>query len=118
MLCVAVDNTLSMLYTSSQSRGLSHNVTAALSQIAARQYLLLGETLPKWNGQNKPDHAGYRIQPLKQRKAEEAALKQAVDKQAFVALGRVLRMAEGRSGLAFGRAIIKGRVRRPRRESA
>ncbi|KAF9036943.1 hypothetical protein BDZ89DRAFT_451056 [Hymenopellis radicata] len=107
--------TLALLYNSSQSRGLPHDVTRNLVSMM-RFYVSDTSTnrLPSW----KPDLAvnapEYKIQipkmaPTKRREFEQLSHQLAVG-NAFVAMNKVVRMAEGRDGLVLGTAKLQRKV--------
>ncbi|KAK1226595.1 hypothetical protein PQX77_010435 [Marasmius sp. AFHP31] len=110
-----MDNTLSILYNSAKTRGLSHQLTRNLS------FLVLGEhqrlrnqerNLPLWNPQLPPDAREYQVKNSKVTgKDEKRQRRKEFEETAWRALGEVVRMAEGRNELSLGRIIAKGKIR-------
>ncbi|KAJ7579008.1 hypothetical protein C8J56DRAFT_796553 [Mycena floridula] len=112
-----MDNTLALLYTSSQSRGLPHRLTRNLSLLSWGEYHRLStELLPRWNSQRTPSHYEIPLPPNSEEgitKAQDQERWDAVDRCQWNAFSDVLRMAEGQGGLVFGTARIKGKIRVP-----
>jgi hypothetical protein len=116
-----VDRTLSLLYTSSQSHGLPHQLTRNLA-ILARQHRHRAVRLrkaqlaasPVWKPHLPPNDPAYsvpRSPPGKEARAENKEAKRArqrrMDDEAWGALGESVRLAEGRAGVSLGRVPEK-----------
>lgn len=114
-----MDNTLTMLYSSSQSRGLPHELTRNISSLvdnnikwSQRHYY---SALKTWKPQLPPDSEEYIPKPVipttqkGRNKAEKERRQKEFDRNAWGALGEVVRMAEGRDGLCLGRATFNER---------
>ncbi|OCH93489.1 hypothetical protein OBBRIDRAFT_724673 [Obba rivulosa] len=99
-----IDNTLSLLCTSADSRGLAHSLTKNLQQLydqhADYQRSRLG-TRSSWNPQLPPDSPEYK--PLTGAKAIAVAKKREFRDRGWGALGEVIVMAEARQGMSLGR---------------
>lgn len=109
-----MDNTLALLYTSSQSRGLSHKITRNLSflVLGEHQRLIACRTYKAWEPQIPAD-------PLKPLKPIDKKQQKKKELEAFVAnawapLSQVVKMAEGRDGVSMGRLTL-ARISRRRR---
>ncbi|KAL0069731.1 hypothetical protein AAF712_003000 [Marasmius tenuissimus] len=110
-----MDNTLSVLYNSAKTRGLSHQLTRNLS------FMVLGEhqrlrhqerNLPLWNAQLRPDAREYQLKSSKLvGKDEKRQRRKDFEETAWRALGEVVRMAEERDKLSLGRIMAKGKIR-------
>jgi hypothetical protein len=101
-----VDNTLTLLSTSAQSRGLAHKLTRNLAflNFGFRQYhanILYSTTRP-WDPQQQEYKPPRKVRPA-QIKAEK------FDRQCWGALEETVRMAEGKSKLSLGRIEFRGR---------
>jgi hypothetical protein len=110
LMIFAVDNTLSLLYTSAASRGLPHDVVRNLASLQRRHVTWEKYNRPAevWNPKLPPSE--YQI------KASKASTMQSgggnkLDEKAWNALNEVVRMAEGRNGLILGRVKNKQRSR-------
>jgi len=114
-----LDNTLTLLYSSSQSRGLPHELTQNLSFLLGhhlkwtqKHYYTSSGT---WRPQLDPSSPEYLPWPMalptqKMRdKAEKMKKHKRFDRSAWGALGEVVRMAEGRHGISLGRATFNER---------
>ena len=105
----AVDNTLSFLCTSAVARGLPHQVTRNLHLITIKNATILNPPPfllggGSWDGQAPPDHPKYQPAkgPLRKQKPAQKE-KDRLANASLCALGELVRMAEGRSGLSLGR---------------
>ena len=114
---LSVNNTLSFLLTSSQSRGLSNDVVKRLVHLAQTNYhwtseRLIGHTRV-WNPKLDPKSPEYSTLPpsmyasnvvkVRERREKKAEF----DAKCWGALGEVIRMAEARDGLSLGRIRFK-----------
>lgn len=101
-----VDNTLSLLSTSAQSRGLAHKLTRNLAFLSYgfRRYHLniCYRTSQPWNPQQQEYNPPREIRPS-QKNAEK------FDSQCWGALEETARMAEGKSRLSLGRIEFRRR---------
>jgi len=102
----SMDNTLSLLSTSAQSRGLAHKLTRNLAflNFYFRRYqeqTLHNATRP-WDPQQKQYQPVREVRPA-QIKAEK------FDSQCWGALEETARMAEGKGRLSLGRIIFRRR---------
>ncbi|KAN0130757.1 hypothetical protein V8E53_011432 [Lactarius tabidus] len=102
----SMDNTLALLSTSAQSRGLAHKLTRNLAflNFGFRQYhanILYSTTRP-WDPQQQEYKPPRKVRPA-QIKAEK------FDRQCWGALEETVRMAEGKSKLSLGRIEFRGR---------
>jgi hypothetical protein len=116
-LVSSVDSTLNLLYSSSQTRGLSHELTGNMAHLqyhhlmwAQRYYYAVAST---WRPQLKPTDPAYSpTQLTKERyinKEEKKQRRVVFDRNAWGALGEVVRMAEGRDGVSLGRISFNER---------
>ncbi|KAH0588626.1 hypothetical protein J132_01613 [Termitomyces sp. J132] len=102
-----MDNTLALLYISSQSRGLPHEITRNLS------FLVLGEhqrlvTRPNqraWEPQIPADPLKP-LKPLDPKKQEKKKQLEAFVTNTWAPLSQVVKMAEGRDGVSMGRLTL------------
>jgi hypothetical protein len=107
MLILVVDQTLSLLVTSAQSRGLAHKLTRNLSflhygfQIYQRSTHYYSTHL--WDPQQRE------YKPARQAQRSQSMAKR-FDRQSWGALEETARMAEGKSGITLGR--MEFRLRR------
>lgn len=113
-LIFLVDNTLRFHYTSSQSRGLSHQVTRNLALLIGAERQRLSLPLPRWNPTLPPDSPAYTIRKPKT-SARGTALEE-IKASAWNALGHVVRMAEARDGLILGQVRVKEGLKSKRRK--
>jgi hypothetical protein len=105
-----VDNTLSLLYNSARSRGLSHDLTKNLSWLfkghrtwAQSYYGRLGS---HWRPNLPRDAPEYQIRILDSKERRRQAKEQesrVVTEAAWGALGEVVGVAEGRHGISLGK---------------
>jgi len=117
-----MDSTLNLLYLSSQSRGLPHQLTRNLSRLqrghlkwTRNHYSTISKT---WRPHLDPSSPEYAPKVFvsqkaisKARKTEERLRKQAAfDRSCWGALGEVVRMAEGTHGISLGRATFNKRT--------
>jgi len=105
----SVDNTLSLLYNSSHTRGLAHQITKFIGHFIYRERHRHSEGKNRglvWNGQLPPDSPQYKPPPPKKPSqiAREARAKtlSAFEEEALGPLREVVRMAEGRDEILFG----------------
>ncbi|KAF6761156.1 hypothetical protein DFP72DRAFT_32739 [Ephemerocybe angulata] len=106
-----VDETLELLYTSSKSRGLPHEVTKNLVKLYVsqeRNQWRIEASYPVWNP---------KLDPIKQAKTLEKAREKLLESQASVkkgmdALSEVIALAEARDGLSLGRVIVRRKVKK------
>ncbi|KAF5365919.1 hypothetical protein D9758_006682 [Tetrapyrgos nigripes] len=109
-----MDNVLALLYSSSTSRGLPHQLTRNLSLIVYSEHSYASRLkTPYWRPQLAPNAPEYQILPpsAKQLKKEEKerGYKYMQD-MACNTLGQVARMAEGRDEICLGRVRMKGKT--------
>ncbi|KAJ7072891.1 hypothetical protein C8F01DRAFT_264879 [Mycena amicta] len=108
-----IDNTLALLYTSSQSRGLAHSLTRNLSEIVYGEQRRINRVrYPKWQpGKDEAtaEYTAHHVERLIRRRREED--KPQIDALAWQGLDEVIQMAEGRSGLVLGSAWWLKRTR-------
>jgi len=104
---LSLDQTLSLLITSAQSRGLAHKLTRNLSflHFGFQKYQESTRYSIKqaWN----PQQQGYK--PVRQAHSSQT-MAERFDGQSWGALEETVRMAEGKSGLSLGR--MEFRLRR------
>lgn len=111
-----MDNTLSLLYASSQSRGLPHQLTRNIAELQGRHlrwakkhyYSLSGH----WKPNLDPSSDEYKPKPLTQRtknKEERRRRQEIFETYAWGALGEAVRMAEARHGISLGRVTFNER---------
>ncbi|KAH8103548.1 hypothetical protein BXZ70DRAFT_738438 [Cristinia sonorae] len=101
-----VDSTLSVLATSSSSRGLSHNLTRNIATILRNASFANPKRKFNWNPKLAPDSKAYQPKPLASFAKDRES--QAYSNDAFGALGEVIMMAEGRHGILLGRVRSSG----------
>ncbi|KAK7472271.1 hypothetical protein VKT23_000392 [Stygiomarasmius scandens] len=106
------DNVLALLYSSSLSRGLPHQVTRNLNLIVYTEHVrALYKRLPAWKPQLDPNAPEYQVKPpsRKQLNREEKERRyKRMEDMARNTLGQVARMAEGRDKISLGRVQLKG----------
>lgn len=116
-----VDNTLSLLYSSSQSRGLPHRLTRNLvSLVYSQKYILEHEKFPDWNPKlpiDSPNYDPVQNELRLRKKTLMKAQQDGLNKKAWAALGEVVQMSEGRDGVSLGRVVLKGKIKRKRTTS-
>ncbi|KAF8661484.1 hypothetical protein AX16_001321 [Volvariella volvacea WC 439] len=105
-----MDNTLSLLYTSSQSRGLPHKLTRNLHLLKfytnADAKMRQRQVRRQWNPHLPPDSSQYKPQPLsrkEQNKIERTKRWMEFDDRVWKDVEEVVRMAEGRDRLVLGK---------------
>ena len=99
-----VDNTLAMLYNSSQSRGLSHQLTRNLGYLVyAERQRVKAFRLPVWD----PQKPGELVKLASRKLAAKQKHEQLVAK-AWGPLSQVVKLAEAKDGLTLGRVAVKG----------
>lgn len=115
-----MDNTLSLLYTSSQSRGLPHKITKNLSYLVSSYGELLSrERYEVWNPNLPPNDLAYDAMvstPAKLRESKargKAEMRKVMDRKGWAALAEVIKLAEGRDGILLGRITEKRKFRKP-----
>ena len=95
-----VDNTLALLYNSSKSRGLAHQLTRNLSKLvqAEKKRVQVKEMQYRaWDAQSSPPSAKDM-----EKRAKDAEKKEGqVDR--FAMLDEIIHMAEGRDRISLGR---------------
>ncbi|KAF5354873.1 hypothetical protein D9756_005562 [Leucocoprinus leucothites] len=113
-----MDNTLSLLYNSSHTRGLPHQITKFLGHFIYVQRRRHYESKNKgltWNGQLPPNSPQYQppqpTKPGKIAKQERKQLLSTFEQEALGPLREVVRMAEGRDEISFGNLKNYTRVR-------
>ncbi|KAJ7033407.1 hypothetical protein C8F04DRAFT_957651 [Mycena alexandri] len=102
-----IDNTLALLYTSSKSRGLAHQLTRNLAHLAhSEQGRINAQRRPEWKPdlpvgslEYKPFFVDHHRSQVQQEQAEAS--------HTWDALEEVVRMAEGRHELSLGKVLIK-----------
>jgi hypothetical protein len=109
---MTVDGTLELLYTSSRSRGLPHQVTKNLTKLVLsekRRQWAIETSYPVWDP--KADRTPSQVASVlkRQNKTRQA---RAFAGNALAALTEVIQMAEGRDELSLGRVILQRRVRK------
>ncbi|THV06655.1 hypothetical protein K435DRAFT_644864 [Dendrothele bispora CBS 962.96] len=109
-----MDNVLALLYSSSVSRGLPHQVMRNLNLLVYTEHARASyKRLPVWKPQLAPDAPEYRISPpsIKQMNKEERERRfKYFEDIARNTLGQVVKMAEGRDQIHLGRVRMKGTV--------
>ncbi|KAF9446137.1 hypothetical protein P691DRAFT_794941 [Macrolepiota fuliginosa MF-IS2] len=116
-----MDNTLSLLYNSSHTRGLPHQLTKFVTYFTYTERRLHAERKNAgltWNPHLPPDSPQYQPQPLKPGKATKRAKEERMKmftEQALGPLREVIRMAEGRDEISFGnfKKYTRARGRKP-----
>ena len=114
---LSVDNTLSMLYTSAQSRGLPHKLTRNLSLLlyANAEWWERRNFSPTqyWNPRLPPSSPRYHPPQMEieapSKKDEKITRRKDFDDKAWGALGQVVRMAEGRHHISLGTMTLSKR---------
>ncbi|KAJ7647714.1 hypothetical protein FB45DRAFT_206925, partial [Roridomyces roridus] len=102
-----IDNTLALLFTSSKTKGIPHQVTRNLALLfRSEQARLDTQRFPQWKPQLPLDSSEYKpgTPELPERRRREEA-------GALDALQDVVRMAEGRAQLTFGKIRVGRRFR-------
>ena len=94
-----VDNTLSLLYNSAISRGLTHKLTRNLHLLSHRRKGWLHAAYERFNAPWKPTGELIQLKPNK-RQTEPGEL-------AWNIVGEVIHMAEGRGQLFLGRVPLR-----------
>ncbi|KAK0227878.1 hypothetical protein IW262DRAFT_1455068 [Armillaria fumosa] len=109
-----VDNTLALLYNSSHTRGLSHQLTRNLALLVHHEYQRVSEIkYPTWNPQLPADSKEYQIRaPAKSRTETRRDAMKAISDRALSAVSKAVRMAEGRDGIVLGSMAVKGKLKR------
>ncbi|KAI6112007.1 hypothetical protein EDD16DRAFT_1605628 [Pisolithus croceorrhizus] len=115
-----MDNTLTFLLSSAQSRSLPHKVVKNISILSGRHRFWVRESyykgIKQWNPQRPPTAPEYDPKSLlpKDRRATNLRAKtregKKVNEQCWNALGEVVRMAEARHDLSLGRHRVKAWV--------
>ncbi|KAJ6590171.1 hypothetical protein DFH09DRAFT_222856 [Mycena vulgaris] len=102
-----IDNTLALLYTSCKTRGLSHLLTRNLALLVrGEQGRINQRRIREWKPKLAANASEYDTAfPAKELIAERK--KELEDAHAWDALEEVVRLAEGRNELAFGRISLK-----------
>jgi hypothetical protein len=96
-----------MLYTSCKTSGLSHQLTRNLGRlIQAHQKYINWELIPQWKPKLAADNARYQ-EGFKDPNLVLYQKQQRKKVRAWDALEEVIRMAEGSSGLCFGRIQLR-----------
>lgn len=96
-----------MLYNSSQSRGLSHNLTRNLAYLVYSERKRLREyKLNVWN----PREPRQLVTPSAklERRREKKQLLERLKASAWGPLSQVVKLAEAKDGLTLGRVVLKG----------
>jgi len=108
-----MDTTLSLLYTSSQSRGLPHKLTRNLSFLVLSEHQRLIKHHPQkaWEPQI---HAASTPKPPDLRKEEREKRLEDFVSNAWAPLSQVVKLAEGRDCLSLGRLTVATMNRRRR----
>ena len=94
-----VDNTLALLYNSSKSRGLAHQLTRNLSKLvqAEKKRVQVKEMQYRmWDAQSPPSAKNI------EKKAKDAKKKKG-QADRFAMLDEIIHMAEGRDRISLGR---------------
>ncbi|KAJ8503352.1 hypothetical protein ONZ45_g10935 [Pleurotus djamor] len=100
-----IDNTLLMLYNSSISRGIPHQVTRNLALLALGQrQRLTSQSYKRWVPPSRQQP------PPKQSKEKKRVQWESMDENAWSALSHTIKMAEGRQGLCLGKVTVKGKI--------
>jgi len=97
-----MDNTLRLLYISSQSRGLPHKLIRNLGFLVLSEHQRLIKDHPKMTWQ--PTKVVQRATEEKRRKFEEFV------ENAWAPLSQVVKLAEGRDGISLGRVTVATRA--------
>ena len=96
-----------MLYNSSQSRGLSHQLTRNLGYLVyAERQRVKAFRLPVWAPQKPEELAKLALQSSRKLAAKQKH-EQLVAK-AWGPLSQVVKLAEAKDGLTLGRVAVKG----------
>ncbi|KAJ7496627.1 hypothetical protein FB451DRAFT_199571 [Mycena latifolia] len=102
-----IDNTLAILYTSCKTRGLSHQLTRNLGLLVrGEQGRINARRLPEWKPQLARDAPQYR-DAFRNPEVVADKTRQIDEGHGWDALEEVIRMAEGRNELVFGRISLK-----------
>ncbi|KAK7052851.1 hypothetical protein VNI00_004170 [Paramarasmius palmivorus] len=104
-----MNNTLKFLYNSATSRGLPHQVVRNLSLMVLAEYQHASAKLPVWNPRLAPDAPEYSTEVIMKAVTKRQQTKE-FDKKAVNALDQVVKMAEGRDKILFGRMMVKAKV--------
>ncbi|KAI0629710.1 hypothetical protein C8Q77DRAFT_303951 [Trametes polyzona] len=100
-----MDNTISLLYSSAVSRGLSHRVTQNMHRMVQANATLREPARPlkkPWRGQLPPDSPEYKPKPLKPLTPTQMEMREIFSTSPRL-LGEVVGMAESWGGLSLGR---------------
>ncbi len=96
-----------MLYNSSQSRGLSHNLTRNLAHLVySERKRLRGYKLNVWNP--REPRRLVDISAKSDKKMEKRQLFERLKTSAWGPLSQVVNLAEAKDGLTLGRVVLKG----------
>ncbi|KAJ7775141.1 hypothetical protein B0H16DRAFT_1303728 [Mycena metata] len=102
-----IDNTLALLYTSSKSRGLAHQLTRNLAHLTrGEQERIDAQKRPEWKPKLPVGSIEYKpffVDPHRNKVQEE----QAEASHAWDALQEVVRMAEGKHELSLGKVRVR-----------
>ncbi|KAJ7503192.1 hypothetical protein B0H11DRAFT_1988210 [Mycena galericulata] len=102
-----IDNTLAMLFTSCKTRGLSHQVTRNLGLLVrGEQGRINRRTLAKWKPALSPGAPEYQT-GFQDPQIVADRTRQMEDAHAWDALQEVVRLAEGKHELFFGKIRLK-----------
>ncbi|KAM6494008.1 hypothetical protein JOM56_010369 [Amanita muscaria] len=102
-----MDNTLALLYNSSQTRGLSHNLTRNLAWlVSSEQQRVRAYKLKAWNPQHP--HAFTNLTEKANKKEEEESKFKEFVARSWAPLNRVVELAEAKGGLTLGRIRVRG----------
>jgi len=99
-----MDNTLSLLYNSAVSRGLTHKLTQNLHALSHRRKTWLHSAYEKPSAPWKPTGEPMQLQPKKRQTDRKES-----GELAWNMVGEVVRMAEGRDQLMLGRVPLRER---------
>ncbi|KAJ7125377.1 hypothetical protein C8R44DRAFT_619110 [Mycena epipterygia] len=102
-----VDNTLAVLYTSSKTRGLSHRLTRNLGLLVqAEQHRINMQKALQWKP-NLPTVSEQYLPGFQNPETKRVKVRELEDAHTWDALEEVIRMAEGRNELSFGKISLR-----------
>jgi hypothetical protein len=118
-LVSSVDSTLNLLYSSSQTRGLSHELTTNIARFQSNHltwaHYHFYSVTSTWKPNMKPTNPAYlpmdttKVKEKDRAKDKRRQRHVAFERNAWGALGEVVRMAEGRDGVSLGRMSFNER---------
>jgi hypothetical protein len=118
-MCAAVDGTLALLATAAGSRGVPHDVLKNMHRLVDAHTLWHRRQFHKgrsaWQPQLAADAPAYHPQPPAERvlaRQEKDTAHRAWDSTAWNELSEVMRFAEARDKLEFGRVVRRSAAKR------